>query len=124
MTGWAEFLVLTLALFGGTGFLMGQALAETWRPWWHLLPYSALLAASDRFLAFALFGGKLAAFFPFLVAFAIVAGLAGLAFRITRARTMTRQYPWLYEPDGLFGWRAREAPAGAPAAGSQDRRGH
>jgi branched-chain amino acid transport system ATP-binding protein len=119
----AEFVFMTVVLFGGAGFLMGQALAQTWRPAWHALPYSLLMAAANRILAYALFSGDLGAPLPLVLDFAVVAGLALVAFRITRARTMVRQYPWLYEQDGLFGWRGREAHAGRPAAGSQDRRG-
>ena len=66
-------LALTIVMFGGGGFLMGQALADTWRPWWQILPYSALLA-----------------------------------FRLTLARKMPAQYPWLYERAGPFHWRAKE----------------
>src|SRR5258707_778082 len=49
--------VLTIIMFGGGGFLMGQALAETWRPWWQVVPYGALLALGNNFLGFALFDG-------------------------------------------------------------------
>jgi hypothetical protein len=120
----AEFVFMTLILFGGAGFLMGQALAQTWRPWWHSLPYAVLLAAANRFLSYSLFGGNLGSIGLFVLDFAIVGGLALVAYRVTRARTMTRQYPWLYEPDGVFGWRTRNAPAGSSGAGSQDRHGH
>ncbi len=120
----AEFVFMTLILFGGAGFLMGQALAQTWRPWWHSLPYAVLLAAANRFLSYSLFDGRLGAIGLFLLDFAIVGGLALVAYRVTRARTMTRQYPWLYEPDGVFGWRTRNAPASPSGAGSQDRHGH
>jgi branched-chain amino acid transport system ATP-binding protein len=123
-TSFAEFLGVTLVMFGGAGFMMGQALAQTWRPAWHMVPYALLMAAANRFLSFALFDGVLAAFVPFVFDAAIVLGLAFVAYRMTRARAMTRQYPWLYEPDGLFGWRDRIADAGPAAAGSQDRRGH
>src|ERR1700746_1771728 len=54
-------LALTFILFGGGGFLMGQAMAETWRPWWQILPYGALLAIVNEFLGFALFQGPLLA---------------------------------------------------------------
>jgi hypothetical protein len=30
-----------------------------------------------------------------------------LAFRLTRVRRMVSQYPWIYERDGLLGWRER-----------------
>lgn len=119
----AEFVVMTVVLFGGAGFLMGQALAQTWRPSWHLYPYAFLMAVANRILAYALFSGDLAAVGPFVTDFVIVAGLAALAYRITQARTMTRQYPWLYEQDGLFGWWERSASGSLSAAGSQDRQG-
>ncbi len=119
----AEFVFMTVVLFGGAGFLMGQALAQTWRPAWHALPYAVLMAIANRILAYALFGGDLRAVGPLVLDFAVVAGLALVAYRMTRARTMVRQYPWLYDQDGLFGWRERDASAGRPAAGSQDRRG-
>ncbi len=119
-----EFIGLTLVLFGGAGFLMGQALAQTWRPAWHALPYALLMALANRFLAYALFGGTLTAPVPFAFDAVVVLALALVAFGLTRARAMTRQYPWLYEPDGLFGWRDRSAAAGNSAAGVPDRRGH
>ena len=50
------FVGLSLVLFGGAAFMMGQAIGETWRPWWQCLPYGLLLAAGCRFLTYALFG--------------------------------------------------------------------
>jgi hypothetical protein len=35
----------------------------------------------------------------------LLALIASAAWRATRARRMTLQYPWLYERVGLFGWR-------------------
>jgi len=123
-TGLGAFLGVTVVLFGGAGFLMGQALAQTWRPMWHAAPYAVLMAAGDRFLAYALFEGTLFAVAPYLVGVAIIGALAVLAYGLTRARAMTRQYPWLYEADGLFGWRDRPQAAGIPEAGSPNRHGH
>ena len=57
------FLGLTLALFAGASWMMGQALALTWRAAWQIVPYAAMLAATDRFLAFALFSNDRAASF-------------------------------------------------------------
>jgi branched-chain amino acid transport system ATP-binding protein len=102
-----EFLGVTLVIFGGAGFMLGQALAETWRPFWHAVPYSLLLAGANRFLSFALFKGTLLSLTGLLVDFAVVVGLALLAYRATRAHMMVRQYPWLYERDGLFSCRDR-----------------
>lgn len=98
-------LVVTVFLAGGAGLLMGQALASTWRPAWQMIPYGGMLGAADRFLNFALFDGELLSRSGYLADGAFILAMAGLAYRITRARLMVRQYPWLYAPAGLFGWR-------------------
>ena len=114
-------LALTIVMFGGGGFLMGQVVADTWRPWWHIVPYAALLAVANQFLGFALFGGPFIvdslvsknsqplgnAVSAYVVEFVIIAAFALVAFRITRVRRMTTQYPWLYERAGLFAWREK-----------------
>ncbi len=99
------FLGLTCALGGGCAAMTGQALAATWRPMGLAIPYAVLLAAAARFLAFALFGGALLAPLPFLTDAAVLAAIALAAHRVTLARRMVSQYPWLYERDGPFGWR-------------------
>ena len=33
--------------------------------------------------------------------------VAAFAYRLTRARLMVRQYPWLYQRKGLLGWEER-----------------
>ena len=108
--GLLEFALLTVVLFGGFGFMMGQAVAMTWRPAWQLVPYAVLLAAGNRFLGFALFGGELLSATGFLVDTMVVGLLASLAFRLTRAAKMLAQYPWLYERSGPFVWRDRLPP--------------
>jgi len=114
-------LALTIVMFGAGGFLMGQVVADTWRPWWNILPYGALLAIANQFLGFALFGGPFivdslvssgsqpigSAIFGYLVEFAVIVAFALVAFRVTRVRRMTTQYPWLYERAGLFAWRQK-----------------
>jgi len=99
------FIGLTLVLTGGCAFLMGQAVASTWRPYWQLVPYSLLLAVTNRFLSFALFGEPLLAVVPYLVAVAVVLGFASFGFRLTQTDLMVHQYPWLFERNGLLGWR-------------------
>ena len=54
-----------------------------------------------------LFEGRLFAPVPYLLTLVILVGLASLAFRLTQVRKMVGQYPWIYERDGLFGWRER-----------------
>ncbi len=103
------FIGITVVLFGGAAFLMGQALADTWRPVWQNVAYGAILACGDRFLGFALFGGKLLSVPGYLVHAAVLIGISLFAYRVTRARRMVVQYPWLYERAGLFGWRDKGA---------------
>ena len=113
--------VLTFIMFGGGGFMMGQALADTWRPWWQIIPYSALLALGNNFLGFALFEGAFfidslfsknpkplsEALLEYLFDFVVIVAFAALAFRLTQARKMAAQYPWLYERTGPFRWREK-----------------
>lgn len=102
------FIGLTVILAGGCAFMMGQAIAATWRPYWNVIPYSLLLAATERFLAFALFQEQLLAVVPYLVSAAVLLGLGTLGFRLTRVDLMVHQYPWLYERAGLLGWRSKQ----------------
>jgi len=102
------FFVTTVLLFGGAAWQTGQALAETWRPFTYLIPYALMLAVTDRLLLVLLFGGEFLAVLPFLIAGGYLVGIATLAYRLTRVRKMVNQYPWIYERDGLLGWRERD----------------
>jgi hypothetical protein len=104
-TTWPVFVGVTIVLFGGAAFLMGQALAETWRPFPQALFYCLLLGLGDRFATFALFQGELLSWSGYVVDTLVLMGIASLAHRLTRARKMVSQYPWLYDRVGLFGWR-------------------
>jgi hypothetical protein len=99
------FVGLTIILFGGVALMTGDALAATWRPLWHAVPYTLLLAVGARFLTFALFDGELLSVSGYVVSAAILLGLACIGYRRKRAQRMVRQYPWLYERAGLFSWR-------------------
>jgi hypothetical protein len=101
------FLFSTVVVFGWAAWQTGQALAQTWRSIWYLIPYGLMLAAADRLLVVLLFEGRLLAPVPFIVTTAVLLGLAALAYRLTLVRKMIGQYPWVYERDGLFGWRER-----------------
>jgi hypothetical protein len=101
----AVFVGLTVILFGGAALMTGDALAATWRPFWHAVPYALLLAAGARFLTFALFDGALLSPAGFALGAVILLLLAGVGYRRKRARRMVRQYPWLYERSGVFSWR-------------------
>jgi len=113
-----SFLGLTLLLFGAAALATGRALALSWRPAWQALPYALLLAAGDRFLLYALFGGELLSASGYGLAAAILLLLVLASYRRTQARLMVRQYPWLYERAGPFGWRARAAPEVQPQEGA------
>jgi hypothetical protein len=49
------FVLVTVLMGGLAAWLTGRAIAQTWRPFWHLLIYIALLGAAVRFVHFALF---------------------------------------------------------------------
>jgi hypothetical protein len=58
-TSMPVFLGLTIVVIGFAAFMTGQALANTWKPVWHVVIYCLLLGLADRFLTFALFDGEL-----------------------------------------------------------------
>ena len=101
------FIGLTLVVFGGCGWLTGQSLAAGWKPLGAVFAYAALLGAGDRFLVFALFDGELLSAWGYLFHTGVLATVVWLSYSAGMARRMVRQYPWLYERVGLFGWRER-----------------
>ena len=101
------FLGITVFFMGGCAFMTGQALASRWKPAWHAVPYGLLLACADRFLDFALFDGRLSSLSGYLLDGAVLVGIGLLAHRLTLARQMATQYPWIYERTGPFTWRER-----------------
>lgn len=101
------FIGLTLVVFGGCGWLTGQALAQGWKPMGMVFAYSLLMGLGDRFLVFALFGGELLSLWGYVFHTGVLAVIVWLSYSAGMARRMVRQYPWLYERVGLFGWRER-----------------
>ncbi len=87
--------------------MTGQGLANGWQPVWQAAFYCFLLAFADRFLVFALFDGELLSSAGFVVDALILIVIGSLAHRLTQARMMVSQYPWIYERAGLFGWREK-----------------
>jgi hypothetical protein len=102
------FIGVTLVLMCGCAILMGRALAASWRPARHALPYGLLLAAADRFLIYVLFDGDITSVGGAIVDTYCILFSALITYRLTLASQMVRQYPWLYERVLLLGWRARE----------------
>lgn len=119
---WPAFLGLTLGLLGGCAFLTGQAAALAWRPWWLVALYGLLLGTGDRFLVYALFQGPLWSLPGWLGHTVLLSAIALVAWRLTLARRMVSQYPWLFRRAGLFGWRERaEMPVVIVARGGRNR---
>ena len=102
---------LTVMIAGGAAFLTGQALANTWQPLIKGVPYALLLAFGNRFLIYGLFDGELLTTTGSTVDFLVMLAIIVFAYRLTKARKMVSQYPWLYVRSGPFGWRERHPHA-------------
>jgi hypothetical protein len=107
------FLILVVVMGGGAAFLAGRALASGWKPVAQLLAYMIPFTAGIRFLQYALFNDEklgtpnLTSGQYFITDFIILFLIAWAGYQSTRANQMVRQYPWLYEKTGPFGWRAK-----------------
>jgi hypothetical protein len=99
--------LVTGVLGGGAAFLSGRAIAQTWRPFWNVLLYMAMLGAAVRFVHFALFEGTLLSPPSYLDDTLYLIVMGSLAWRMTRAAQMATQYYWLYERTGPLTWRER-----------------
>jgi Domain of unknown function (DUF6867) len=104
------FVGMTLVIMGGGAILMGQALANTWRPARQVFFYAVPLAIATRFFSLALFYGD--PFFHFgrwaygsAVDFVCLAAYGLLAYRVTHVWRMAQQYPWLVRRTGIFTYR-------------------
>jgi hypothetical protein len=91
------FIGVTVVLGGGASYMMGQAIAITWRPYWNVILYAALLGLADRFITFALFDGELLSLSGYMLDTAVLIAIGLLAYRITMVSNMVNQYPWLYK---------------------------
>lgn len=104
-TSFAVFFGVTAVLTGFAAFMTGQTIANTWRPYWQVAIYCIMLGAVARFLIYGLFDGVLLSLSGYLCGTAVLLVLGTFAFRLTRARRMVSQYPWLYKRSGLFTWQ-------------------
>ena len=102
------FIGVTVVLTGFAAFMTGQAVAVTWKPAWQVAVYSVLLGFADRFLTWALFQGELLSVSGYVIDTLVIMLIAFTAYRLTLARRMTVQYPWLYERTGVFTWREKD----------------
>jgi len=103
------FLVLTVIIGGGAAFLAGRGLARSWKPFWRVYFYMALLAAAVRFFHYSLFDGNLLSLYYYLVTYAVMLAAGVLGFRAMRTTQMVTQYRWLYERTSPLTWRDRRA---------------
>jgi len=111
---WLQILLVTGAIGGGAAFLAGRAIAQTWRPFWHVLVYMAMLGAGVRFVHFALFEATLLSPASYAADTTWLIFVGALAWRMTRAGQMATQYYWLYERTGPLSWRERSQPEEIP----------
>lgn len=108
-TSLGVFVGSTGVLTGFAAFMTGQAVANTWRPYWQVIVYCALLGAVARLLIHGLFDGALWSLPGYLIGTGVLLVIGSFAFRLTRADRMVRQYPWLYERTSLFTWQPLES---------------
>jgi hypothetical protein len=99
---------------GGAAFLAGRAIAQTWRPFWHVLVYMALLGAGVRFVHFALFDATLLSPLSYAADTIYLVIVGSLSWRMMRAAQMATQYYWLYQRTGPLTWRERSASEQVP----------
>ena len=111
--GFGVFLLVTVFLAGGAGYMSGRSVALSWRPAAFVLLYAAGLACAARFLQTALFGGSLLSLHYWIVDYIVIVAITATGFRITRTTQMVSQYSWLYERVNPLVWRAKP-PAGEP----------
>ena len=104
-----QIILVTGVIGGGAAFLAGRAIAQTWRPFWSVVVYMAMLGAAVRFVHFALFEGTLLSPASYCTDALYLIAAGSLAWRMTRAAQMATQYYWLYERTGPLTWRARSA---------------
>jgi hypothetical protein len=110
-SGFWIFLLLTVVMGGGAAYVSGKAIAQTWRPYWHVPLYMLPLAAAVRFCHFALFAEPFLSLRNFAVDFTVALVTASFGFRLLRAGQMARQYGWLFRRRGLLGWRRMDKGA-------------
>ncbi len=103
----SEFILVTLFLGGGTAWMTGRAVAQTWRTPLQLAGYMVILSLAVRFIHFALFRGTLLSPYYLVIDFLVILVFAFLGMRYTRAGQIARQYSFAFVRSGPFGWRQK-----------------
>jgi hypothetical protein len=94
------FLFATVLLGGVAAFISGRAIAQTWRPLAMLPFYMLMLAATVRFIHYALFDETLLSIRNFLFDFIVLCAISVTGYRLMRSRQMVEQYGWRSGPGG------------------------
>jgi hypothetical protein len=102
---YAMFVGFTVCCMCSSAALVGITFAREWRPARHLLPIGIALGLIDRVLAHLLFQAEFLAAGGFVLDTYCILLAATLAYRLTLAAQLQRQYPWMYRRFLLFGWR-------------------
>ena len=92
---------------GSVAFLMGRAIARTWRSFWWVGFYSLGLGFVDRFLVFALFQGDLLSGSGYIVDTVAIFTAALFAYRINFVSVLVQQYPWVYKKTSWLTYEKR-----------------
>lgn len=99
--------VIILLLGMAAAFASGRAIAQTWRPYWHLPAYMILLATVTRFCHFALFEEPLLDLNGYVLDLIALLVAGSLGFQALRRQQMITQYGWAYEAAGPLHWRRK-----------------
>ena len=99
------FIAITVVIIGFCAFMAGQGVANAWGGIGEVAVYCIMLGGASRFLIYGLFDGELFSLSGYVIDVVVLFLIAGFAHRFNRARRFVRQYPWLYERVGLFGYR-------------------
>ena len=86
------FLLVTVILGASTAFVSGQAIAQTWRPFWHALGYALVIGLAVRFIHFALFEELLVSLRNYVIDCAVLVAAASAGFTVARRYQMQLQY--------------------------------
>ena len=95
----------TITVFCAAGWMMGRALAQTWKSFYYSIVYGFFLALASRFFDFSLFNGQPLTVSGLVVDWLMIIFVALVGYRLTMVQKMSSQYPWLYERTGLFTFR-------------------
>jgi hypothetical protein len=106
-----QIILVTGVIGGGAAFLAGRAIAQTWRPFWSVAVYMAMLGAAVRFVHFALFEATLVSPPSYAADTAYLIVVGALAWRMTRAGQILLALR-AHRPFDLEGTRARRANSG------------